>query len=187
MNIQKFLVTSAMYLSISCAGAATAAERDTQRHAGTGTASTETRAQKDDARTYTRGNDKLRFTVRERQVLEQYAGKPQTRTAGDDDRDDDHEDADSRGGHGHGKQKSLPPGLQKKVDRGGELPPGWKKKLARGDVLPQDVYRAGKPLPADVRKSLPPDPPGTITVDIDGEVVRVLQKTREITDILRQR
>ena len=33
------------------------------------------------------------------------------------------------------KQKTLPPGLQKKLERTGELPPGWQKKIVRKKVL----------------------------------------------------
>jgi hypothetical protein len=36
------------------------------------------------------------------------------------------------------KKKKLPPGLQKKLARGGELPPGWQTKVRRGEVLDAD-------------------------------------------------
>ena len=74
--------------------------------------------------------------------------------------------------------KSLPPGLQKKVQRGGSLPPGWQKKLAVGEVIEHDIYRHGRIISHDGR--------GQVTVDIDGEVFRVMENTREIIDILRR-
>ena len=40
--------------------------------------------------------------------------------------------------------RSLPPGLQKKVARGGSLPPGWQKKM---HPFPANVDRALLPLP----------------------------------------
>lgn len=40
--------------------------------------------------------------------------------------------------------RSLPPGLQKKVARGGQLPPGWQKKM---EPFPPSVDRALLPLP----------------------------------------
>jgi len=40
--------------------------------------------------------------------------------------------------------RSLPPGLQKKVARGGQLPPGWKKKM---QAFPADLDRRLEPLP----------------------------------------
>lgn len=93
--------------------------------------------------------------------------------------------ADTSTDKGHGnKQKALPPGLAKKAARGGELPPGWKKKLARGEVLPQEVYAAGKPVPPELKKRLPPEKKGEITVQVEDKIVRVVEKTRKITDVL---
>ena len=40
--------------------------------------------------------------------------------------------------------RSLPPGLQKKVARGGSLPPGWQKKM---QPFPVNVDRSLLPLP----------------------------------------
>jgi len=75
------------------------------------------------------------------------------------------------------KQKSLPPGLQKKVERGEELPPGWQKKIARGEVLDLEVYRHGKILvPADIN--------GISTIKIGDKTIRLIDSTREIIDIL---
>jgi hypothetical protein len=45
------------------------------------------------------------------------------------------------------EQKRIPPGLQKKLARGGDLPPGWQMKLARGDVFPPDLYAKSTRLP----------------------------------------
>lgn len=75
------------------------------------------------------------------------------------------------------KTKSLPPGLQKKVERGGELPPGWQKKLKKGETLDQEVYNHGtviKPVNKD----------GIITIKIEDRILRVIEATREIVDIL---
>ena len=81
------------------------------------------------------------------------------------------------------KKKKLPPGLKKKLERGGELPPGWQKKVARGEVMSDEVYYQSRPLPKDVIKILPPAPPGTIIVTIEGKVVRLLEATRTIVDV----
>lgn len=69
--------------------------------------------------------------------------------------------------------KDLPPGLKKKVAKGGSLPPGWQKKLARGQAVPSDVWAYHQPVPADVLRRLPPQPDGTVLVRIDGEIARV--------------
>ena len=81
------------------------------------------------------------------------------------------------------KNKGLPPGLAKKVARGGELPPGWQKKCVRGEILPEPVFKAAHPLPHELIVKLPPPPVGTITVAIDGKIVRLAKATREILDV----
>ena len=53
--------------------------------------------------------------------------------------------------------RSLPPGLQKKVARGGSLPPGWQKKM--------------QPFPADIDRALLPLPSGYSRGVIDGHAV----------------
>ncbi|PXA03359.1 hypothetical protein DDZ13_11725 [Coraliomargarita sinensis] len=80
--------------------------------------------------------------------------------------------------------RKLPPGLQKKVARGGELPPGWKKKLAVGDRLPEEYASEAKSLPGEILKRLPESPEGTEIIRIGDEVIRVIENTREIIDIL---
>lgn len=77
---------------------------------------------------------------------------------------------------GNGKGQALPPGLQKKVERGGELPPGWQKKLAVGQVLDYDIYRHGKVVTYGDR--------GVVTISVDGELIRVIENTFEIVEIL---
>lgn len=42
------------------------------------------------------------------------------------------------------QHRNLPPGLQKKVARGGQLPPGWQKKM---QPFPPSVDRVLLPLP----------------------------------------
>ncbi len=76
--------------------------------------------------------------------------------------------------------ESLPPGLQKKVARGGKLPPGWQKKLQKGQRLPDDVYYNSQRLPVydDIRHI-----DGISDVIIDNEVVRVIDATQTIIDV----
>ena len=81
------------------------------------------------------------------------------------------------------KMKTLPPGLEKKVERGGELPPGWQKKVARGEVLDAQVYAHSCPLPPELVKRLPPQPPGTIVITVEGKVVRLVEATLVILDV----
>jgi hypothetical protein len=79
--------------------------------------------------------------------------------------------------------KSLPPGLQKKLARGGQLPPGGQKKVVVGEILPVEVLTVASPLPRELVVKLPPLPVGTITVAVEGKIVRLMEKTRQILDV----
>jgi hypothetical protein len=82
------------------------------------------------------------------------------------------------------KMKRLPPGLQKKAARGKALPPGWQKKIARGEVMDRQIYAHAQPLPMDLVRSLPPQPAGVVTVQLEGKVVRLAEATLTILDVL---
>jgi len=81
------------------------------------------------------------------------------------------------------KSKGLPPGLQKKLERGGSLPPGWEKKFHKGEVIPENVYKQCHPLPDEVLVKLPPQPAGTVLIAVGGKVARILAATRQILDV----
>lgn len=81
------------------------------------------------------------------------------------------------------KKKVLPPGLQKKVARGGDLPPGWQKKIARGEVIDAELYKHAVHIPDDLIKRLPPQPEGTALIKVKGKIIRVLEATRTILDV----
>lgn len=76
------------------------------------------------------------------------------------------------------KSGALPPGLQKKVQRGESLPPGWKKKLQKGATIERAVYDQGTIIK-------PVDAVGVITIKVDGKIIRLIRATREIVDILQ--
>lgn len=75
------------------------------------------------------------------------------------------------------KDKDLPPGLQKKVDRGEPLPPGWQKKLRRGDVLDYDIYDRGRIV-------VPLDKDGRISIQVEDSIIKLDEKSRQILDIV---
>ncbi|QDP00799.1 hypothetical protein [Thalassotalea sp. PS06] len=75
------------------------------------------------------------------------------------------------------KSQKLPKGLEKKVSQGKELPPGWQKKLAPGYILSKDVYRYRDIV-------VPVDKHGIVTVKIDGKIIRLIEASREIVEIL---
>lgn len=72
--------------------------------------------------------------------------------------------------------KNCPPGLAKKNN--GCLPPGQAKKR----------YTVGEPLPSDIDIVLFPDDglprldPGEIFVEVDGDVLRVIEATRQVVE-----
>ena len=84
----------------------------------------------------------------------------------------------------HKKQKRLPPGLAKKVERGGELPPGWQKKVAAGEVLDEEFYARAKPLSREESRKYPAGKVGTRILKIEDKVIRVMEKTRKVLDVL---
>ena len=75
-----------------------------------------------------------------------------------------------------GARSQLPPGLAKK----NKLPPGWQKKLDRGQRVPDDLWERRVALPREIK--LPPEP-GVIRVRIDDRVVKVAERTREVLDV----
>ena len=78
---------------------------------------------------------------------------------------------------GNNNAKTLPYGLQKKVERGQSLPPGWEKKLKVGYHLERDIYRQGAIV-------VPLDSRGLLTIRLEGKLVRLVGATREIVEIL---
>ena len=67
------------------------------------------------------------------------------------------------------RYRNLPPGLYKKVARGGQLPPGWQKKF--------------EPFPAEVDRRLAPLPAGYGRGVIDGHAVIYNSRTNVIVDV----
>jgi hypothetical protein len=67
------------------------------------------------------------------------------------------------------RYKSLPPGLQKKVARGGSLPPGWQKKM--------------QPFPVEVERRLEPLPGGYGRGVIDGHAVIYSTQSHTVIDV----
>ncbi|NVK43969.1 MAG: hypothetical protein HWE39_22230 [Oceanospirillaceae bacterium] len=83
-----------------------------------------------------------------------------------------------------GKQKDLPPGLQKKVERGGSLPPGWRDKVIRGEVLPGDLRRYAYPLPASFYDRMGYDRAGVEMLVLGDRVVRLAEGRGTVLDVI---
>jgi Ni/Co efflux regulator RcnB len=67
------------------------------------------------------------------------------------------------------RYRNLPPGLQKKVARGGQLPPGWRKKF---EPFPNGVEQQLSPLPAGYRRGV-----------VDGHAIIYNPRTNVIVDL----
>ena len=67
------------------------------------------------------------------------------------------------------RRRDLPPGLQKKLYRGGHLPPGWDRRI--------------QPLPVVVERQLAPAPAGYRRGFLDGEVVMYAPGTNVVIDV----
>lgn len=76
----------------------------------------------------------------------------------------------------------LPPGLAKRISRA-DLPLGWQKKICVGQVVPEPVLQECEPLPREITVRLPKPPMGTITVAVEGRIVRLMEATHEILDV----
>ena len=85
------------------------------------------------------------------------------------------QDAGRRDASAH---SSLPPGLVKKTARGKALPPGWQKKIVPGKRLDYEVFRSGRPLPAEILKRLPPPLADTEIIRVNDTILRIQPETR---------
>ena len=109
------------------------------------------------------------FSEVERQVIRDYYQSKYGSIDGDD-----HDQESMRSGKkgkkhkGKGNPKGLPPGIAKKLSRGGTLPPGIAK----------------KGLSPYLESRLPPVREGYERAEIDGEIVLLDIATQEITDVL---
>ncbi len=124
------------------------------------------------------------FTASEKAVLHEYL-----RTQGIENNDENYHDDNgsdrkqSKKKHKDKKKKKLPPGLQKKIDRGGQLPPGWQKKVARGEVLDAEMYDASENLPNSILDQLE-NIEGTSVRQLDDRIIRIMDSTDVILDVL---
>ncbi|MBV1788584.1 hypothetical protein KQ940_11010 [Marinobacterium sp. D7] len=82
------------------------------------------------------------------------------------------------------RYKSLPPGLRKKLERGGELPPGWRDKLVRGEVIDPEVYRHAEHLPSDLLNRLTGRQDGIELLRVGDRIVRVMEGRGTVVDVI---
>lgn len=99
------------------------------------------------------------------------------------------ESADRDQIHSHWKRyeknaRGLPPGLAKKVRKGGDLPPGWQKKLRHGWKIDDNDWRFFEPVGADYLPKGMHLPPDTGVYLFGDRMVRVHRPSREVVDFM---
>jgi hypothetical protein len=75
---------------------------------------------------------------------------------------------------------NLPPGLAK---RGGSLPPGLEKQLQRNGTLPPGLAKRVEPFPPELERRLPPLAPELRRGLVEGRVVIFNTRTSVILDV----
>lgn len=76
--------------------------------------------------------------------------------------------------------QGLPPGLAKRET----LPPGLQKHLQRNGTLPPGLQRRIQPLPQTLAQKLPKPPDGVKRVVVAGNVILLEERTSKILDIV---
>lgn len=84
---------------------------------------------------------------------------------------------------GDDRPKSLPPGLARKLARGGKLPTGWEKKFTRGEVIDTALWKHRNRLPYSIRRKLRAIK-GTEVIRIDDKIARIAISNKLIIDVV---
>lgn len=83
-----------------------------------------------------------------------------------------------------GQGKALPPGLQKKLERGGSLPPGWQKRLSRGEQLDAQAYEQSKKLPDELLRRITGRDDAVELLQVGDRILRVMEGRGTILDVI---
>ena len=83
-----------------------------------------------------------------------------------------------------GEGRSLPPGLQKKLERGGSLPPGWQKKLQRGEVIDRETYRDAERIPDELLRRVTGREDAVELLQVGDRILRVAEGRGTILDVI---
>ncbi len=118
------------------------------------------------------------FSALEQKLIDRYfrtATPPSTKSRNDDDDDGYKKKSKSKGKN---KDKKMPPGLAKRSS----LPPGLQKRLEKHGALPPGL--AKRDLPTKLKHQLPPARQGTERVIAGNDVVLIETATGVVLDIL---
>ncbi len=81
--------------------------------------------------------------------------------------------------------RTLPPGLAKKLRRGGELPRGWQTKVRVGQPIPYEYLRYAEAVPLRLENQLSAGPVGTKLLQLAERVVRIEAGTNMVLDAIK--
>ena len=79
------------------------------------------------------------------------------------------------------KQKNIPHGLEKKLQKGERLPTGWEKKLSKGQIADENTLYNARILNTNTY----PNIRNTEVYQIENKIFRISRDTKEILDILK--
>lgn len=81
--------------------------------------------------------------------------------------------------------RTLPPGLAKKLRRGGDLPHGWQTKVRVGQPIPYEYLRYAEAVPPRLESQLSAGPVGSKLLQLADRVVRIEAGTNMVLDAIR--
>ena len=117
------------------------------------------------------------FKEVEKRAIEEFFGKKAEKAARDGG-DKKSKKAKKSKGRGKGRGKGLPPGLAKRDS----LPPGLQKRLEKHGTLPPGL--AKRDIPAGLESKLPELPPGLERIIAGDDVVLLEKATGKILDVI---
>jgi hypothetical protein len=81
--------------------------------------------------------------------------------------------------------RTLPPGLAKKLKRGGQLPHGWQTKVRVGQPIPHEYLRYAQAVPPRLESQLSAGPIGSKVLQLADRIVRIEAGTNMVLDAIR--
>lgn len=79
------------------------------------------------------------------------------------------------------KNKNIPYGLQKKMDKDGTLPVGWQKKLKKGDILDDRMFKEAVEIRSREMKEIR----NTKIYQLQDRIFRIANDTKKVIEILK--
>ncbi|HSG04670.1 MAG TPA: hypothetical protein VLA39_13200 [Marinobacterium sp.] len=83
-----------------------------------------------------------------------------------------------------GTSRELPPGLKKKLERGGTLPPGWQKKLQRGEKIDPEVYSQAERIPDELLRRVTGRDDAVELLRVGDRILRVMEGRGTVLDVI---